>query len=92
MLNHSGGTNSHNGMMDYERNAISEWNLVNLADSMEFQSWEVNFRAEVCLRTADLQITMFWIKEVESAKSIDELMTSRSIGDTISQISLCLML
>ena len=46
---------------------------------MEFQSWKVNFRTEVCLRTADRQITMLWIKEVEIAKSIDELMTSRSI-------------
>ena len=33
----------------------------------------------MCLRTADPQITMHWIKEVEIAKSIDELMTSRSI-------------
>ena len=40
-------------------------------DSMEFQSWEVNFRNEVCTRTADSQITMHWIKY--------ELMTSRSI-------------
>ena len=46
---------------------------------MEFQSWKVNFRTEVCLRTAYLQITVLWIKEVEIAKSIDELMTSRAI-------------
>ena len=46
---------------------------------MEFQSWKVNFRTEVCLRTADPQITMLWIKEVEIAKSIDELVQSRSI-------------
>ena len=46
---------------------------------MEFQSWKVNFRTELCQRTADPQITMHWIKEVEIAKSIDELMTSRSI-------------
>ena len=47
---------------------------------MDFESWKVNFRTEVCLRTEDLQITMLWIKEVEIAKSIDELMTSRSIA------------
>ena len=46
---------------------------------MEFQSWKVNFKNEVCTRTADPQITVHWIKEVEIAKSIDELMTSRSI-------------
>ena len=34
---------------------------------------------EVCTRTADLQITMHWIKEVEIAKLIGELKTSRSI-------------
>ena len=48
-------------------------------DSMEFQIWKVNIRTEVCLRTADLQIPMKGIKEVEIGKSIDELVTSRSI-------------
>ena len=52
--------------------------MENFPDSMEFQSWKVNFRTEVRLRAADPQITMLWIKEVEIAKSIDELMTSRS--------------
>ena len=33
----------------------------------------------VCQRTADPEITVLWIKEVEVAKSIDELITSRSI-------------
>ena len=46
---------------------------------MEFQSWKVNFKTEVCTRTAGLQITVHWIKEVEIAKSIDEFMPSRSI-------------
>ena len=53
--------------------------MENFLDSSEFQSWKVNCRTEVCLRTADLQITMLWIKEVEIAKSIDELVASRSI-------------
>ena len=64
MLNHIGGTYSHNGMMDYPRIPFSEWNLGKFPDSMEFQSWKVNFRTEVCVRTADPQITMLWIKEV----------------------------
>ena len=46
---------------------------------MGFQSWKINICTEVCLRTADPQVTMFWIKEVEIAKSIDELVSSRSI-------------
>ena len=63
--------------MEYPRIPLTEWNLRKFPELMEFQSWKVNFRTEFCLRTADLQITMLWIKEVEIAKSIDELMTSR---------------
>ena len=49
-------------------------------DFVNFQSQKVNFKTEVCSKTADLNLTMQWIKEVEMAKSIDELMTSRSIA------------
>ena len=48
-------------------------------DSMEFQSWQLNVKTEVCTRTADPQTTIPWIMEVEEVKSIDELKTSRSI-------------
>ena len=48
-------------------------------DSMEFLSCKVNFKTEVCAKTANPQITMLWMTEVEKAKSIDELSTSRSI-------------
>ena len=77
--NRTGVIYSHNGMMDYPRIPITEWNLGNFPDSVEFQCWKVNLRTEVCLKTADPQITMLWIKEVEIVKSIDELVTSRSI-------------
>ena len=79
MLNHTGGTYSHIVMVDNPRIPFSEWNLGNIPDSMEFQSWKVNFRTEVCPGTVDPEIPVLWIKEVEIAKSIDELMTSRSI-------------
>ena len=79
MLHHTGGTYSHDGMLDYPRFPIAELHLGKFPDSLEFQSWNVNFRTEVYLRTADAQIRIHWIKEVEIAKSIDELMTSRSI-------------
>ena len=46
---------------------------------MEFQSWKVNFKTEVCSKSADFQLTVQWIKEVEISKSIDDHMTSRSI-------------
>ena len=39
-------------------------------DSMEFQSWKINFRTEFCLRKADPQITMLWIKELVTSRSI----------------------
>ena len=66
-------------MMDYSRFPISEMHLGKFPDSLDFQSWKVNFKNEVCTRTADPKITMHWIKEVEIAKSLDELVTSRSI-------------
>ena len=42
---------------------------------------EVNCKTEVCSQTACLHRTIHWIKEVEIAKSIDELVTSRSITE-----------
>ena len=66
-------------MMDYPRVPITAWNLGKFPDSTEFQSWKLYFRTEVCMRTAESQVTMLWIKEVEIAESIDELVTSRSI-------------
>ena len=83
MLNHIVGIHSHSGMMDYPTIPNSKMHLGNFPDSVEFQSWKVNFKNEVCTRTADLQITFYWIKEVEIAKSIDELVTSRSIVERI---------
>ena len=44
----------------------------------EFQSWKVNFKTEVCSKKADRHLTVQWIKEVETAKSFDDLMTSQS--------------
>ena len=46
---------------------------------MEFQSWKVSCKTEVCSKSADPHLTIHWIKEVEIEKSIGELMTSRSI-------------
>ena len=76
---HTGGTYSHGGMMEYSRFPISDLHLAKFPDSMEFESWKVNFKTEVCAKTANPQITMSWITEVERAKSIDESSTSQSI-------------
>ena len=66
--------------MDYTRFPISELYLGKFPDSLEFQSWKANFKTEVCSKTAVPHFTMHWIKEVETAKSIDELVASRSIA------------
>ena len=72
MLNHTGGTYSHNCTVDDPRVSIAELNLGKFLDPLEFESWKLKFRTEVCL-------TMHWIKEVEIAKPIEDLVTSRSI-------------
>ena len=64
-------------MMDCPRILFTEWNLGKFPDSMNFQSWKINFKSEVCPGKADLQITMQWINEVEIVKSVDELLKSR---------------
>ena len=79
LLSHTGGTHSHGGMIDYPRFPIPELHLGKFPDSVEFRSWKANFQTEVCSKSADPHLTMHWIKEVEMAKSIDELLTSRSI-------------
>ena len=46
---------------------------------MRFQSWKINLKTEENSKK-DPHLTMEWIKEVETAKSIDEFVTSRSIA------------
>ena len=87
LLNHAGGTYSHSGMIDYSHSGmidytripISELHLGKFPDSMEFQSWKVNIKPELCSKSADPDLRMLWSKEIEIAKSIGELMTSQSI-------------
>ena len=71
-------TNSHNSMINYPRFPISELHLGKFPDTMEFQSGKSSSGLSFS-KSAYLHLTMHWIKEVEIAKSIDELMTSRSI-------------
>ena len=48
LLNHSGGTYSHSGVVDYPRFPILVLHLGKFLDSMEYQSLKVNFKTEVC--------------------------------------------
>ena len=43
---------------------ISDFGIASgkISDFIEFQSWKINFRTEVCLRTADPHLTVHWIK------------------------------
>ena len=58
------------------RNCILE----NSLNQWSFKSWKVSFKTEVCAKSVFPQITMHWIKEVDFAKSTDDLMTPQSIA------------
>ena len=57
------GTYSQNGVMDDPRYPISELHLGKFPDSMEFQSWKVNFKAEVCANQYFLKSLCSWSKK-----------------------------
>ena len=49
----------------------SEMHLGKFPDHTEFQSWRVNFRTDVCSEAKNLSLALQWIKEIETAKSLD---------------------
>ena len=57
----------------------SEMHLGKFPDHMEFQSWIVNFRTEVCSKAKNPMLALQCIKEIEVAKSLDDLITPKSI-------------
>ena len=80
VFDHTGGTYPHGGVVGYPKFPVSEMHLGEFPEFVEFQSWKVNFKTEVCSKTADPHLTMQWIKGVEIAKSPEELLTSRSLA------------
>ena len=56
----------------------SEMHLGKFPDHTEFQSWIVNFRTEVCSKAENPTLALQWIKEIEAAKSLDDLITPKS--------------
>ena len=48
-------------------------------DSLELQSWKVNFKTEVCAKSAFPHISVHRIKEVKVAKSKVDLVTPQSM-------------
>ena len=57
----------------------SEMHLGKFPDNTEFQSWIVDFRTEVCSKAKNPTRALQWIKEIEAAKSLDDLITLKSI-------------
>ena len=54
-------------MMETPRFSVSDWHLVKFPDSVEFQCY-----------SGCPTIAMLWIKEVEVAKSVDDLLTPQT--------------
>ena len=66
-------------MMKNPRNQISELHFDNFCETSDFQCGKTNFKTEECSCFGSLSVAMLWIKEVEVAKPVDDLMTSQSI-------------
>ena len=54
----TGGTYSQNCTMETPRYAVSELHFGRFWDVDDFQCWRVNFKAEVCVSTSTLELTM----------------------------------
>ena len=72
------GTCTQSGMIN-PSHPSSEMHLGKFTDHTEFQSWTVNFRTEVCSRAKNPIRALQWIKEIEAAESLDDLITPKSI-------------
>ena len=48
-------------------------------DRTEFQCWRVNFRTEVCSKAKNPCLALQWAKEIQTAKSLDDFITPKSI-------------
>ena len=72
------GTCTQSGVIN-PSHPSSELHLGKFSDHTEFQSWIVNFRTEGCSKAKNPTRALQWIKEVEAAKSLDDLITPKSI-------------
>ena len=63
---------------------FSEMHLKKFLDHTEFQSWIVNIRTEVISKNPALALQ--WIKEIEAASSLKDLITPKSIAGKDSLI------
>ena len=76
-MHRTGASYPQNCMMEAARYAISELHSGKFPDPDDFQCWKTNVRTEVCSCSGCPTVAVSWIKEVEMAKSVDDLMTSQ---------------
>ena len=60
-------------------NRLMEVRFGEFFDTAVFQWWKTNLKIEICSCSGCLNLGMLWMKAVEVAKSVDDIMTSRSI-------------
>ena len=70
-------------MMENPRNQTSVMHVGKFLDTSDFQCWKTNSEPETCSCSGCPTIAMFWIKEVEVSKSVDDLVTSQSIKERV---------
>ena len=71
------GTCTQSDMVNPSRRS-SEMHLWKFPDHAEFQSWVVNFRAEVCSKAKNPMLALQMIKEIEAANRWIDLITPKS--------------
>ena len=65
--------------MTIPSSSSSEMHLGKFPDHTELQSWIVNFRTEVCSKAKNPILALQWINEIDVAKSLDDLITLKSM-------------
>ena len=76
----SGGDYSKDYGADQQRLQISDLHFDKFPTPATFACWKIRFKTEVCTCSQFPTEDMHWIKEVEMVDSVDDLMSSSSIG------------
>ena len=73
------GVHPQSCMVELPRNQVSEMHFDKFPNPATSQCWKTNFKTEESSCSGFLSDAMLWLKEVEMAKSVDDLMTSQSV-------------
>ena len=74
-----GGDSSKNYGADQQRLQLSDLHFDKFLTPATFACWKIRFKTEVCACSQFPTEAMHWIKEVEMADSVDDLISSSSI-------------